>query len=53
MNSQGSRCQEQLIRGVRALVSALKTWSLEKDVRSNVYRKYWNYVFHNFFFLTK
>lgn len=34
MNSQGSRCQEQLIRGIRALASALKNWSMEKEVRS-------------------
>lgn len=33
MNSKGSRCQEQFIRGVRALAAALKSWTIEKDVR--------------------
>lgn len=33
MNSKGSRCPEQLIRGVRALAAALKSWTIEKDVR--------------------
>jgi hypothetical protein len=32
MNSKGSRCQEQFIRGIRALAAALKSWTIEKDV---------------------
>ncbi|EFX82823.1 hypothetical protein DAPPUDRAFT_302352 [Daphnia pulex] len=31
MNSKGSRCQEQFIRGIRALAAALKSWTIEKD----------------------
>lgn len=33
MSRKGSRCPEQLIRGVRALATALRNWTLEKDVR--------------------
>lgn len=32
MTRQGSRCPESLIRGVRALATALKSWALTKDV---------------------
>ena len=32
MNSQGTRCPEHLILGVRALLISLKSWSLEKNV---------------------
>ncbi|XP_045028311.1 lysine-specific demethylase 7B isoform X1 [Daphnia magna] len=31
MSRKGSRCPEQLIRGVRALATALRNWTLEKD----------------------
>jgi len=32
MNSQGTRCPEHLIVGVRALLLSLKSWSLEKNL---------------------
>lgn len=36
MNSQGTRCPEHLIIGVRALLVSLKSWSLEKSVKKTL-----------------
>lgn len=33
LNKKGSRCPELLIRGIRALVAALKMWYHNKEVR--------------------
>lgn len=37
MNSQGTRCPEHLIVGVRALIISLKSWSLENTVSSYLF----------------
>ena len=49
INSKGSRCPEQFIRGVRAMIVALKSWAIEKEVRRQKYN--YDYTLENNNFL--